>query len=228
MSQYEENLNNDLLEIDIRKLMASLWKKMWLILLVAATLGSAMFLCGKATYVPAYKATSILYATYVTNQNVSIDEKDVLISEQSLSSSRNLVETCLALLDTRMTLEQVAAAANTDISYTKLSKMISAEAVGKTEIFKLSVTGENPEEAALIANTTAEILAENVAVVSSGTVGVIDTALVPTAPVRNNIVRNAALAAILGAVLVCGIIVVKEIHADWKLAEKKRCIKADS
>lgn len=223
MSQYEEYLDNDELEIDLLKLIKALWKKAWLIVLAAVIFGGAMFAYGKSAYVPTYKATTTLYASYISNQDLAFGENSGSISENSLSNSRSLVDTCIAVLNTRMTLEGVIAAADLNMPYTKLAGMISTEVINKTELFNVSITGTDPEEAALIANTIAAILPENVAMVNgSSTVGVIDTALVPASPVANSIAKNAVIAAVLGAMLVCGVVVVKEIYIDWKAAKGKK------
>ena len=202
-------IDNNEITIDLLKLAKEYLKKLWLIVLAGAILGGAMFAYGKATYVPHYKATVVMHANtdsefYASNTSVDM-----------------LAGTCIAMLNTRKTLETVASTSGVDISYATLSGMISTETIAKSPLFRISVTGTNAEETALIANTIADVLPKMVSTVySASNVGVVDYALVPTSPVSDNIIRNTALAAILGAALICGAIAVKMIYTDWKAGKK--------
>lgn len=202
---------NDEIEIDLLKLMKALWKKAWAIVLVAGIFGGAMFTYGKYTYVPEYTAKITLYASYIDRQDFAI------VNNAGTATLNNLVNTCIAVLDTRMNLETVIEETGLDLSYTDLSAMISTETIKNTELFTIDVSGENAEDVALLANTIGEVLPEKVSMVNSNSVvGIIDSALVPEAPNPNSITKNAAIAAVLGAFLVCGIVVVKELVTDWK------------
>jgi len=223
MSEYENYMDSDMLEIDLLKIIKALWKKLWLIVLVAAVFGGAAFVYRNSTYVPSYMATTTMYASYVSNQDLDFGTNSGSIYQDSLGNSRSVVSTCFAVLNTRMNLEEVIAAAGLDMPYTKLSGMISSAAINNSELFTISVTGTDPDEIALIANTIAEILPENVAMINANsTVRVIDTALVPTSPISSNSsVKDAVVFAVLGGMLVCGVIAVKEIYIDWKAAKEK-------
>ena len=223
MSEYENYMDSDMLEIDLLKIIKALWKKLWLIVLVAAVFGGTAFVYRNSTYVPSYMATTTMYASYVSNQDLDFGNNSGVISQDNLTSSRSMVDTAIAVLSTRMVQEEVIAAANLSIPYTKLSDMIVAEGINKTEVFTISVTGTKPEEIALIANTIAEILPQKVAMINAnGTVRIIDTALVPTSPISSNSsVKDAIVFAVLGGMLVCGVVAVKEIYIDWKAAKEK-------
>ena len=216
-------MENDEIEIDQLKLMKALWKKAWAIVLVAAVFGGAMFAYGNYTYVPQYAATATLYTSYQNSRDFAFGENSGNISHSSLSEARSLVNTCISLLKTRAVQEEVIQTAGLDMTYSQLAPMISAAAVNSTELFTVTITGNDPEDAALIANTIAEVLPEKVAMVNANSqVGIIDKALVPAAANGNDIMKNAAIAAVLGAFLVCGIVVVKELIADWKEQSKKK------
>ena len=205
---------HDEIEIDLLKILKACLKKVWIILLVAAILGGGMFVYGKMTHVPAYTTTTTLYASYTK-------PVDTNASQNSLTEARSMVDTCTAVLNTRKTLEAVIAEAGVSMTSGKLSGMIAAAAVNKTEIFTVSVTAVNPEEAALLANAVGKVLPEHVAMVNNhSNVGVIDEALVPAAPNSNSIVKDAVIAAVLGAFAVCGVIAVLCIVEDFKAAKK--------
>lgn len=206
----QEYRMDDEITIDLLKIIKACWKKLWLILLAAVILGGGMFAYGKATYVPLYKAEVTMCAN---PENL----------EATNTSFEILTATCVNVLKTRTTLEGVSEAAELDISHSKLAGMITASAIAKTPLFQVTVKSENPEEAALIANTIAEILPEKVAIADSNcNVGVMDYAVVPQKPVGNNIIRNTAIAAVLGIMLVCGVIAGKEIYLDCRQAKEQK------
>lgn len=216
-------IENDEIEIDLARIMKALWKKAWAIVLVAAIFGGAMFAYGQYTYVPQYTAKATLYTSYEINRDFALGDNSGNISQNSLSDARNLVSTCITLLKTRMLQEDVIQKAGLDMTYSQLASRITAEAVNKTEIFSVKATAGNAEEAALIVNTVAQILPEKAAMVNPNShVGIIDTALVPSAPDGNDIVKNAAIAAFLGAFLVCCVVGGKELVADWKEQKAKK------
>ena len=209
-------MENDEITIDLLKIVKALWKKAWAIILVAAIFGGAMFVYKKSSYVPVYQAKTILFANYTNNSD---------FSQSSASQSQNMVNTCYAVLNTRMMMEAVIEEAQLSLSSEKLSGMISTATLNSSELFSVTVTGGNPEEVALIANTVADVLPEKVSMVNSNShVGVIDRALVPGTTAAPNFLKDAAVFAVLGAFLVCGIVAGKEIIADWKeqTAKKKQ------
>ena len=216
-------MENDEIVIDLLRIMKALWKKAWAIVLVAAIFGGAMFAYGKYTYVPQYTATATLYTNYQNNRDFALGESVGNISQSNLTDSRNLVATWQSLLKTRMLQEEVIQKAGLDMTYSQLASKITAEAVDKTEIFSVKATAGNAEEAALIVNTVVQILPEKAAMVNPNShVGIIDTALVPSAPDGNDIVKNAVIAAFAGAFLVCCVVGGKEFAADWKEQKAKK------
>ena len=227
MAHNEEYIDDEF-EIDLFKLINACWKKVWLILLIAAVMGSAMFIRSKSSYVPTYTAKATLYASYNNTQDLSIGENAGSISQTSLSESRSLINTCTAVLGTRMTLAEVIEFADLDMNYSQLSSKISIAAINNSELFAISVTDTNPERAALIANTVANVLPKHVAMVNSNsTVATIDTALTPEAPSSiDNSTKKAFVGAVLGVALVCGVIVVKELYIDWKSSAGEKARKS--
>lgn len=203
------------IEIDLLKILKTCLKKIWIIVLAAAVLGGGMFAYGKATHVPTYTATTTLYVS-------SVKAVDGNASQNSLSEARNMVDTSIAVLNTRKTLDAVIEEAGAELTSGRLAGMVSAAAVNNTEVFNVAVTSTDPQEAAALANAVGKVLPGHVAVVNADSnVDVIDEALVPSAPNGNDIVKNAALAAVLGAFAVCGIIVVLCVVEDVKAAKKE-------
>lgn len=210
--QQEYSVENDEIEIDLLKIIKTVWKKLWLIVLVAALLGGGMFVYKKYTYVPRYETAVTMYCR-LNNQE---EAPEVGVDK--------LTGTCIAVLMTRTTLDKVADSVNLDITYDEIRSMVFAYGIPNSPLFEIAVSGTDPEEIALIANTAADILPEMVhSVYGECEVGVVDYALAPDAAQNSDgAAKDAVVAAALGAMLVCGIIAVKVIYTDWADARKNR------
>ena len=90
------------------------------------------------------------------------------ISNSELSAAQSLVDTYVVILNSRTTLDQVRAAARVTYTDRELQKMIQAQAVNSTEVFEVTVTSEDPQEAQKIANTIAQVLPSRISSVVEG------------------------------------------------------------
>lgn len=135
----EMNLErNDEIEIDLQRLANAVLKRLWIVIL-ASILGAALTLVGTLLFItPKYQSSAMFY---VNNSNVSIGDVSVSMSSGDLSTSRGLVKSYIVILNTRETLVDVIDYAGVDRKVTELAKMIEAEAVDSTEIFKVTEIG---------------------------------------------------------------------------------------
>lgn len=203
------NNTNDELEIDLLRLIQALWRKAWLIILVTAIFGIST-LAGTALLVkPTYKAEALMY---VNSSNISVGSTKVSISQAELSAAQTLVDTYIVIMNTRTTLEEVIEQSGVNYTYEELKEMIQAAAVNSTEVFSIAVTSTSPREAELLANTIAKILPEKISsIVEGSSARIVDYAVVPSEKAGPSLVKNAAIGAVLGFILICGIIVVLEL-----------------
>ena len=169
--------SGDFLEIDTLQLLRALWRRIWAIILAALIAGGAAFAYGNFMVTPMYQASTLLY---VNSNSISLGGTSLSISAGEVNSARTLVSTYLVILKTRLTLEPVIKEAGVDYSYETLSGMVSAAAVNNTEVFRVTVTSANPEEAKLLANTIAKVLPERISEIVAGTSArVVDFAVTP-------------------------------------------------
>lgn len=205
------NNTNDEIEIDLMRLFRALWRKAWLIAVVTVLFGAATLL-GTALFVkPTYKAKALMY---VNSSNISVGGAKLSISQAELSAAQTLVDTYIVIMNTRTTLEDVIEQSGVDYTYEEMieSEMVQAAAVNGTEIFSIEVTSTSPREAELIANTIAKILPEKIAsIVEGSSARIVDYAVVPSEKAGPSLRKNAAVGAVLGFVLICGILVVMEL-----------------
>lgn len=203
--------------IDLIELAEYLWKKI-LIIGAATLLGGALaFAFTFFLVTPLYSSSAMLY---VNNGSISLGGTSVSIDNGDLTASRSLVETYLVILNSRETLEEVIEEADLPYNYIELGKMISASAVNDTEVFEVTVTSGDPQEASEIANTIVKVLPTRIKSIVDGSNAVrVDGAIPIYEPVSPNVTRNTALGAMLGLVLSCGVYVVlflmdNEIHSE--------------
>jgi capsular exopolysaccharide synthesis family protein len=179
----------------------------WLIILgpiIAA--GSAFFYSQSLT--PIYRADSTLLVNQTQSPGV-IQYNDILTSER-------LTNTYAELVERQPVLSRVIESLGLSLSERQLADRISVSAVRNTQLLRIEVEDASPEQAALIANTTAQVfIADNAnALGNAGTVLVAEAAQAPLDPVKPNIPLNTILAFILGLMVVCGLAVVLEYLDD--------------
>lgn len=203
-----KNMKNEEIEIDLSRLFGALLKKAWLIGAVAV-LCAVLTLAYTVLFVaPKYESATMLY---VNNNGLDVGI-DSIISASDLSASKDLVNSYIVILKTRETLNDVIDYAGVDRTYGEVKGMISAESVDETEIFRVVVTSEDPEEAEKIADAIAYILPKRIASIIDGTsTKVVDSAVLPTGASSPSYTKNTLLGFALGLVIMAAIIVVLEL-----------------
>ncbi len=195
------------MEIDIVKLLTAMWQRVWLIIL-AAVIGAVLAFVFSHFYMkPTYQSSALLY---VNSNKVSVGSTSISLSD--LSTSRRLADTYSVIVKTRSTLNEVISRSGLNYTYNAVNNMVSASVVGYTEVLKITVTSNDPQEAALIVNTIAEVLPERVSeIINGASLSVIDYGVVPLAKSGPNTSRNVFIGILLGLVISCGIIIVIEM-----------------
>lgn len=195
--------------IDLGHIISLLWKHAVAILFSGLVLGVVLFFVARLLITPKYEANALFY---VDNSN-SFSLRSV-ISTGELNAASELVDTYLAILESRANLEQVIQRTNVDYSYEALSKMITGKAVNSTGLFKISVTSTNPEEARIIANAIADILPGKITdFVSNSSVEVVDYAVTPRTRVSPSYLKYTAIGVLAGMVI-CSFFILLADHMD--------------
>lgn len=202
--------NNEELEIDLHRLFRALWRKAWAILLATFIFGSTFFV-GSALFIkPLYEAEIRMYV----NSSSSFNDGKTSISQAELSAAKTLVDTYIVILNSRTTIDAVIEQSGVPYTYKEIqsNEMISASAVNGTEIFSVVVTSENATEAALMANTIAEVLPGKISdIVEGSSARIVDYAEIPIKPSSPNTIKNAAVGAVLGFVLACSVVIIADL-----------------
>ena len=201
------NKNNDEIEIDLIKLVKTLWQKALVIILIAVIMATATFAVTLLFITPQYQATASLY---VNNSSFSFGASSFSISSSELSASSSLVNTYIYILKSRTTLEDVISTADIPYNYEQLAKMISAKAVTGTAAFDVTITSTSPTEAELIANTIAQVLPERISeIVDGSSVRIVDYAIVPAHRASPSFTKNTIIGFLVGGILAAAVVVIK-------------------
>ena len=201
---------DDYQEIDLLKLLRAFWHRAWLIAVAAIVCGAAGFTYARMFITPTYQASAKMY---VNNGSFALGSATFSVSD--FAASKNLVETYIVLIKTRMMLNDVIERADLDMTYEELAGKITAASINDTEIFGIMVSDSDPERATLIANTIAEVLPERVEeIMNQSSMKIVDYAVVPSQRSAPNITKYTTLGILLGAVAACAVIVVLELLDD--------------
>ena len=205
------NQTSDEVEIDLSRLFSALLDKAWIISLVSVLCAVAVFAGTVFLVTPTYQSTAKFY---VNNSSISSIGEAALesITSGDISASRGLVKTYIVILNTRETLNDVIDYAGVDRTYSQVKSMISAEAVDSTEVFEVVVTSTDPVEAEKIANAIGYILPNRIKDIIDGTSAkVVEAAVMASKPSAPNYTKNAIIGFLVGLVLSCAVIVIREL-----------------
>jgi len=210
----------DMIEIDLLKLVLILWRKAWAIILSAIIMGGVAFGVTYNFIAPKYQASIKVYVnnTSQVNSNATISQSDLVVAKQ-------LVATYIVTLKSRTTLNQIIAEAGLEYDSNELNGMITAAAINSTEVFEVTVTSKDAKEAALIANTIADILPNRITeIVENSSVRIVDYAIINETPVSPSYVKNVAIGALAGMVIAVALIFLQfvldnKIHSEEYLIE---------
>lgn len=196
-------------EIDVFQLVKVLWKRKFLIALVALVAGLAAFAYSSFVIKPQYASTTRIY---VVNRNQA--DKPGL-TNQDLQAGSYLVKDYREIILSQDVLEKVVADQNLTIDAKTLGKKVSVTVPADTRIVSISVRDGKPEEASRIANALREVAAQKIiSVTRVSDVTTLEEARPATSPSSPNIRRNTMMATIAGVGFVTVIVLLVELMDD--------------
>ena len=211
MASKDEN-TKEYYTIDLMHIVRVLWHRAWLIVLAAVIAAAAGFSYAKFMITPTYSSSIMLY---VNNTSFSMGNANLSISSSQIVAAQSLVNTYSEILNNRTTLERVIEKAGVSYDYRTLSGMITSGAANETEIMRVTVVSTDPYEAALIANSIAEVLPVRISeIIDGASMEVVDTAVPNLGKIAPSITKYTAMGMFVGAFLACALIAVLAILDD--------------
>ena len=207
-----DNKTKEYYTIDVMHIMKTLWKRAWIIALVGFLSAAIGFSFSAFVIKPTYSSSIMLY---VNNNSFSLGNTDFSISSSQLTAAQSLVRTYSEILNNRTTLERVIDKTDAPYTYKELSKMIEAAPSNDTEIMRVTVTSEDPYEAARIANGIAEVLPMRVSeIIDGATMEVVDSAIPELEKIAPSITKYTAIGLVLGVFLSAVALVISALMDD--------------
>jgi non-specific protein-tyrosine kinase len=181
--------------MELRLYLAWLRQYWWVLAAGALAAGAVAFVVSQqmpSTYKA--EATLVVFSTPSTPDDAAPDD---------LVTDERLTNTYAGLIERSSILDDVIRRLRLDVTSDELDEKITARAVEETQLIEIVVSDEDPEQAAAIANTTAQAFIDDTLWRVGGlhTISIASAASPPADPSSPNIALNTAIAAILGVVL---------------------------
>lgn len=150
---------------------------------------------------PLYHGTTSIVLVNQSNGNT--------ITNSDIQVNRNLVETYTQIIKSRKILSTVISQLGLTYSESVLAGNVSVSAITDTDIIRVSVSDENNQLAADIANEIARVFMEDIKTrYNLQNVSVLDEAVAESSPYNVNIAKEIVLYILIGVVLGCAIVFV--------------------
>ena len=149
------------LEIDMRHILLVIRKRILLILVVGILFGGIAYGYAKLTKEPTY-SSSVMF--YVNNQYPGSYGH----TNTQLMAAHELAKAYIVILETRDTLEEVNTQAGLNYSYSQMKKMVSAEIIDETAVFRVTFTSPSADDAYKLAVAVEDVLQRKIYKVVKG------------------------------------------------------------
>ena len=200
-------------EIDLVELFYLLWGHAWQIIL-CLILGAGLALgYTKLLVTPLYQATSSIYIVSASNNSV-VNLTDLQIGAQLTADYQELILSRPLLEDVIENLE-LTNGEGEPMSTAALSRMITITNTDDTRILKVTVTSPDPQESADIANELIDQACIYLPqIMETEEPNLVEEAIPPTQKSSPSTARNVVLGGMLGAILCCGVLLVRYLMND--------------
>ena len=189
-------------EIDLKELFVMFWNKkiqIILMILIFMVIG-IIYSVGFVTPMYSSSTTLVLAGTSSTTDSNQVSES---ITTTDLTINSKLVATYSVLVKSENILGQVISNLGINVDAEQLKKNVEVTSVEDTELIEITVSNENAEYAARIANEIANVFKEKIAgdVYNINNVHIWDEAKIATSPSNVNHLKDIVIFAFIGAVV---------------------------
>lgn len=203
----KQTRNNGTVEIDLAQVFFALWKHVVLILAITVICADLGFVYAEFMVTPLYSASASML---VNNKSQPSGTQD--ITSQDISASSSLIATYSAIIKSHTVLESIIKELDLDYSYDQLSGEISVESYNSTQVMQITVTDTDRERALDIVREIVKIAPNQIIeTAEAGSVKTVDEPWSRQSPVYPNVSRFTVLGGLIGFLLICAIIIVKEL-----------------
>lgn len=192
--------NQDYETIDLLELLGVVRRHIVALLLTTVLAAAAGFAVSKFLMTPQYQASALMIVN--TRQDTTAN-----VTSDQLNSASKLVSTYSIIVKSDTVLNQVIANLGLSMSYETLAGKVGVAAVDDTQVMEITVTDANPDGARQVCEQITQVAPDAIlTAVEAGSVKVISAASVDPDPVSPNVMRNTAIAGVLGLVVCLGVL----------------------
>ena len=213
ISQIQRNpRDEDVIDlVEVFYLLLDHWWQIFLCLVLGAGIA---FGVTKFLMTPLYEATSSIYIVSASNNSV-VDLTDLQIGAQLTADYQELLLSRPLLEDVIKNLELMDAEGEKPMSTKALAEMIQITNATDTRILDITVTSPDPRQAADIANELVEQACIYLPqIMETDEPNLVESAIPPTEKSSPSTARNVVLGGMLGAILCCGVLLVRYLMND--------------
>lgn len=203
-------LEHEEMEIDLIELLHVLLRKWWLILIVALVGFAAAVGYTKFAVTPMYQSQAMLYVLPNTTSVTSVTDLQI---GMAITGDFEVIATSKPVIDKAIQTIQVEEGIK--FKRSDIQGMVTVENMEDTRILVIKATSADSKKACMVANAMAEATAVRMAeITKKDPPTTVEMAEVSKTPISPSMTKNAALGFLLGAVLVCGVLVVQFLLND--------------
>ncbi len=192
--------NQDYETIDLLELLGVVRRHIVALLLTTVLAAAAGFAVSKFLMTPQYQASALMIVN--TRQDTTAN-----VTSDQLNSASKLVSTYSIIVKSDTVLNQVIANLGLNMSYETLAGKVGVAAVDDTQVMEITVTDANSDGARQVCEQITQVAPDAIlTAVEAGSVKVISAASVDPDPVSPNVMRNTAIAGVLGLVVCLGVL----------------------
>ncbi len=194
------------MEIDISRLLKTLMKRSWIVIIVALLFGIGAREYTDRYVTPVYTASVSMFIQNTINNDGNISSGD-------LNSSQALAGTLSVLLESNRVMEKVVQNLDdTEMSPSRLASMVSTSVVDATGILNIYVQSTDPYLAQKAANTIGYVAPQELMkFLKAGSIELLDQAALPFYPSYPDVRQNTILAAVTGFVVASILVMLIEL-----------------
>lgn len=196
-------------EIDLMSMAKAVWKKLWLVILIAAVAGGLTYAGTKMFIKPIYRSS---FTAYVNNKK----EVDMgSLSSSDITASKSLARSYAEIITSRNVLSASAKTLNLEISDKALKKMVSTTISNETEIISVNVDTTSPELSYRLASAVVfNSLKYMPTIVEGSSMKIIDAPYYPTGIYSPSYIKLTIVGALAGFLITALIICIRQLLND--------------
>lgn len=191
--------------IDLLEVLEIVRQHILVVILVTVLAAAAGFGVSRFLMVPQYEASALMIVN--TRQDATAN-----VTSDQINSATKLVSTYSIIIKSDTVLQQVINNLGLSLTYPQLQDRVTVSAVDDTQVMQITVRSDNPEWARQVCEQITQISPDVILEsVEAGSVKLISQAAANPDPVSPNVMRNTAVAGVLGLVLTLGVIILREM-----------------